>query len=151
MLNGTHWQHKHAQALCNAQRQLNRCQECLNHLEMIADDGDAMSCLLSSLGKLSEIADSALLGCTASFCRALQTQVDAAPARTHLDASTLHTLGRCLTLVAWQLELVDPRTGQLLLDESEQKQLLEKLVISCHGHSHCPRPAASEQPTTPGG
>ena len=151
MLNGTHWQNKHAHSLGDAQRLLSRCQECLTHLEMIADDGDAIGCLLSSLGKLSEKADSVLLGCTAGFCRALQTLLGAAPARTHIDANTRHTLCSCLTLVAWQLELVDPRTGQLLLDDSEQNQLLEKLAISCHVHSHCPKPASNTQPTTQDG
>lgn len=151
MLNGTHWQNKHAQCLCDAQRLLSRCQECLTHLEMIADDGDAMDCLLNSLGKLSDTADSASLNCTASFCRTLQTLLGSAPGRTNLDTDSLHTLRSCLTLVAWQLELVDRRTGQLLLDDSEQKQLLEKLAISCHVHSHCPKTATHGLPTTQGG
>jgi len=42
-----------------------------------------------------------------------------------LHEQALDALRDCLTLMAWQLELVDHKTGQLSLDESEQTDLLE--------------------------
>jgi chemotaxis protein histidine kinase CheA len=131
MLNGTEWQHIHPQFFDESQQLLSTCQECLAHLEMISDDKDAVECLLRTLFKLSETADQALIPCTADFARQLRNMLSIAYPAISLTDDALQTLEHCLTLLAWQLELIDPRTGQLLLDDSEQKELLDQLAYTC--------------------
>ena len=41
-----------------------------------------------------------------------------------LHDQALDALHDCLTLLAWQLELIDIRTGELGLDDSEQTSLI---------------------------
>ncbi|MNC44263.1 hypothetical protein D3C75_931630 [compost metagenome] len=45
-----------------------------------------------------------------------------------LQREALPAVGACLTLLAWQLELVDPCTGRLNLDIGEQLVLLGELA-----------------------
>lgn len=127
MLNGNDWHATHGEFLDESQRLLHTCQECVAHLELISGDEDAVRCLLGTLRKLSENADSAHVPCTAEFTRALRTVV----AEASLTAEALQTLEHCLTLLAWQLELIDLRTGQLPLDDSEQRELLDRFASTC--------------------
>jgi hypothetical protein len=46
-----------------------------------------------------------------------------------LHDQALNALKDCLTLIAWQLELIDQKTGQLSLDESEQTTLIEAFAF----------------------
>lgn len=131
MLNGEEWQQIHPEFHDESQLLLNTCQECLAHLEMISNDTDAVECLLGALRKLSETADEALVPCTADFARQLRSMLSDAYPNISLTDDALQTLEHCLTLLAWQLELIDPRTGQLLLDDSEQKELLDKFAYTC--------------------
>lgn len=144
MLNGKEWQQIHPEFLDESQGLLNTCQECLAHLEMISNDKDAVECLLSTLFKLSETADNALIRSTAEFARQLRSMLSEARPDISLTDDALQTLEHCLTLVAWQLELIDLRTGQLLLDDSEQRELLDQLAYTCGldinepGREQCP-------------
>ncbi|MCY1460419.1 hypothetical protein D9M71_779770 [compost metagenome] len=46
-----------------------------------------------------------------------------------LHDEALEALKDCLTLIAWQLELIDQKTGQLSLDETEQATLIEAFAL----------------------
>lgn len=127
MLNGNDWHATHGEFLDESQRLLYICQECVAHLELISGDEDAVHCLLRTLRKLSEDADMAHIPCTAEFTRKLRSVI----AEASLTAEALQTLERCLTLLAWQLELIDLRTGQLPLDDSEQRELLDRFASTC--------------------
>jgi hypothetical protein len=131
MLNNKEWQQIHPDFFDETQSLLSTCQECLAHLEMISNDQDAVECLLGTLFKLSETADNALIPCTADFARQLRSMLNAACSGVRLSDDALQTLEHCVTLLAWQLELIDPHTGQLLLDDTEQKELLDKLAYTC--------------------
>jgi len=48
------------------------------------------------------------------------------PLQLHDEA--LDALHNCLTLLAWQLELIDTKTGKLGLDETEQTVLIATVV-----------------------
>ena len=131
MLNGTDWQTTHPQFTADALLLLGRCQECLAHLELIKDDDDAVDCLLATLTRLSEKAGQAQIDCMAVLCREMRQTLRLAWAGQCLGDESLPILEKCLTLVAWQLELIDLRSGQLPLDDSEQKDLLQALSMSC--------------------
>ncbi len=45
-----------------------------------------------------------------------------------LHDAALSALHDCLTLLAWQLELIDIKTGKLGLDEAEQTTLIETVA-----------------------
>ncbi|MDU8362704.1 hypothetical protein [Pseudomonas syringae group sp. J309-1] len=143
MLNGKEWQQTHPDFFDESQLLLSTCQECLSHLEMISNDQDAVECLLGTLFKLSETADNALIPSTADFARQLRGMLSVAYPNLCLTDDALQTLEHCLTLLAWQLELIDPHTGQLLLDDTEQKELLGQLAYTC-GLEACE--PAQEQP-----
>lgn len=125
MLNSDQWQHRHQAFINESQGLMQRCEDCMAHLEMIADDDDAIACLQASLLSLSAGAANAALGGIAEFTGQLQRQLDQTPRRLSLEA--WQTLRQCLGLLAWQLELIDRKTGTLALDDHEQKQLLERL------------------------
>jgi hypothetical protein len=127
MLNGNDWHATHGEFLDESQRLLHTCQECVAHLELISGDEDAVRCLLGTLRKLSENADTAHIPCTAEFTRALRNVI----AQACLTTEALQTLEHCLTLLAWQIELIDLRTGQLPLDDSEQLELLDRFATTC--------------------
>ncbi|PHN27523.1 hypothetical protein [Pseudomonas sp. ICMP 561] len=131
MLNGKEWQQAHPDFFDESQLLLGTCQECLAHLEMISNDQDAVECLLGTLFKLSETADNALIPSTADFARQLRCMLSIDYPNLRLTDEALQTLENCLTLLAWQLELIDPHTGQLLLDDTEQKELLGQLAYTC--------------------
>lgn len=139
MLNDAQWSCALPDFLVDAQAMLNKLQECLSHLELIRNDQDAADCLLYTLESLSRRAQGLSLEEVAAFCQQLQQLLHLAKPRNRLEGSTLKALNECLTLLAWQLELIDPRTGQLSMDSDEQTALVEALAstIDCE---HAPAP-----------
>ena len=63
-----------------------------------------------------------------------------------LHDEALSALKDCLTLIAWQLELIDQKTGQLSLDESEQTTLIE--AFACQVGQSQFRPPINSKPFT---
>lgn len=114
--------------LLDAQTLLSKAQECLQHLELIGNDPDACHCLDESLDLLALRADTLGLLEVAHYTRTLQQLLAPACRQRHLQGKTLPALAACLTLLAWQLELVDPLTGRLSLDSEEQHMLLNELA-----------------------
>lgn len=127
MLNSNEWQQQHDKVLDECLVLLDRSEDCLAHLEMIADDKDALKGLQTTLRSLTEKALGAALHHTAAFASQLQRQLEDL-GDGHLQHETLGILKECLGLLAWQLELIDRRTGELAMDDSEQHQLLERLA-----------------------
>ncbi|BAP46191.1 hypothetical protein NJC40_17315 [Pseudomonas sp. 21LCFQ02] len=127
MLNSNQWQQRHDQVLDECLRLLDRSEDCLAHLEMIANDKDAIKGLQSTLRSLTEKAVGAALHSTASFAGQLQQQLEGL-GDDMLQHEALRTLRDCLGLLAWQLELIDPQTGELGMDDSEQHELLNRLA-----------------------
>ncbi|WP_252090399.1 histidine kinase [Pseudomonas sp. MWU13-3659] len=116
--------------LLDAQDLLTKSQECLQHLELIDNDPDACQCLGETLDLLARRADTLSLLEIAHYTRTLQQLLAPACSQRHLRGEALPALDACLTLLAWQLELVDPRTGRLGLDMQEQHLLLTELATS---------------------
>ena len=116
--------------LLDAQVLLTKSQECLQHLELIDNDPDACQCLGETLDLLARRADPLGLLEVAHYTRTLQKLLAPACNQRHLQGEALPALDACLTLLAWQLELVDPRTGRLGLDLQEQHLLLTELATS---------------------
>jgi chemotaxis protein histidine kinase CheA len=128
MLNSNDWQTTYGQFLIESQALLHKSEECLSHLELIGDDEDAIRCLLATLDRLASEADRASIECIADFCRKLVRVLNASASAGSLCQDALQTLRSCLTLVSWQLELIDPTTGELSMDSEEQQELLERLA-----------------------
>lgn len=116
--------------LTDAQDLLTRCQECVQHLVLIENDPDACHCLVKTLDSLGVHARERGLVEVASYTSRLQSLLGTACNRPHLHGKALPLLEACLTLLAWQLELVDPRTGCLDLDTHEQDMLLDELTAA---------------------
>ncbi|HDS1761605.1 histidine kinase [Pseudomonas sp. FW306-2-2C-D06B] len=114
--------------LLDAQILLTQAQECLQHLELIDNDPDACRCLDSTLDNLARQATRLGLREVAHYTNALQQLLAPACHRGRLQREALPALEACLTLLAWQLELVDARTGRLSLDIGEQLVLLKNLA-----------------------
>jgi len=114
--------------LLDAQVLLTQSQECLQHLELITNDPDACHCLNNTLDTLARRASGLNLREVAHYADALQQLLAPACRQLHLHSEALPPLEACLTLLAWQLELVDVRTGRLALDTSEQIALLTDLA-----------------------
>lgn len=128
MLNGPQWQERHPEFLSEAQALLDRAQECVSHLELIDDDHDAIDCLMSTLQRLSCEAEKASVNCVAEFTRQLLRLMTGPLAGHPQQDSILHVLKNCFILLAWQLELIDPYNGVLLLDDTEQRELLKNFA-----------------------
>jgi len=114
--------------LLDAQVLLTQAQECLQHLELIDNDPDACRCLDDTLESLARQATRLGLREVAHYTNALQQLLAPACHRGCLQREALPALGACLTLLAWQLELLDTRTGRLNLDIGEQLVLLGELA-----------------------
>ncbi|RCL22450.1 histidine kinase [Pseudomonas sp. AFG_SD02_1510_Pfu_092] len=114
--------------LLDAQVQLTRAQECLQHLELIDNDPDACHCLDNALDSLARQANQLGLREVAHYTTALQQLLGPACHGGCLPREALPAVGACLTLLAWQLELVDRCTGRLNLDIGEQLVLLGELA-----------------------
>jgi len=138
--------------LLDAQVLLTQAQECLQHLELIANDPDACHCLSNTLATLARRASCLGLVEVAHYTSALHQLLTPARQQLYVHSKALPSLTACLTLLAWQLELVDVRTGRLALDASEQVVLLTELATaldqplpqtcaSCHDNGHaCAHP-----------
>jgi len=135
MLSSNDWQQKHEQFLAESQALLYKSEECLSHLELIGGDEDAVDCLLASLLTLAHKADDASVQCIADFTRRLRCLLDDADPATGLSQETLATVKSCLALISWQLEFLDPNTGELVMDNEEQQELLGRLAAlsACSG------------------
>ena len=131
MLNGNEWQQLHAEFLSDTQTLMCLADECLSHLELISDDRDAMECLLSTLQQLAGKADIHGVETVCGFARQLRYLLYFPSAAGHLQPKALPALKRCFELMAWQLELIDPHTGSLALDDSEQRGLLDAFACQC--------------------
>ncbi|RMO73296.1 hypothetical protein [Pseudomonas syringae group genomosp. 3] len=128
MLSNNDWQHKHDQFLSTSQALLYTSEECLSHLELIPNDEDATGCLLTTLRKLGQEAEAASVPCIADFSRQLCVLLKTGHQAHKLSQETLLTVKNCLMLISWQVELLDPQTGELPMDNNEQLELLEKLA-----------------------
>jgi len=128
MLNGKERQTHLPQFLREAEALQAKMRECCLHLALIRNDKDAIDCLLGALHKLGGRADVLGVRCMASFSRHIHDVLTHAPTPLNLHDGALHALQNCLTLLAWQLELIDPHTGQLGLDDSEQAELIAALA-----------------------
>lgn len=113
--------------LTDAHRLLGRAQECLQHLQLIGADADASTCLVLTLEQLAIEAQRHKQAEIGGFCAQLQQRIEPEPCRNRLHEDALPLLHASLELLAWQLELIDPRTGTLSMDNHEQLQLLEAL------------------------
>lgn len=148
--------------LLDAQVLLTQSQECLQHLQLIANDADACHCLSNTLDTLARRASGLRLVEVAHYTTALQQLLAPACQHQHLPNEALPALGACLTLLAWQVELLDLQTGRLALDATEQVALLTKLAsalgqplpqtcASCqHSGDECVHPPASAAQGTAG-
>lgn len=114
--------------LQDANALLNRLNECHSHLEMIGNDPDAARGLCSALETLAVRARGLGIAELADFSSQIYRLLDTAQARNRLHDTPLKSLSACLTHLAWQLELIDPRTGRLDLDCEEQTGLVEALA-----------------------
>ena len=114
--------------LLDAQVLLTQALECLQHLELIDNDPDACRCLGNALDNLARQATCLGLREVAHYSTALQQLLAPACHGGCLQRKALPAVGACLTLLAWQLELVDTRTGRLNLDIGEQLVLLSELA-----------------------
>ncbi|MGH8379506.1 histidine kinase [Pseudomonas sp.] len=132
--------------LVDAQVLLTQAEECLQHLELIDNDPDACHCLNDTLATLVTRAQSLGLVEVASYSTQLQHLLDTAQNPARLPGSALPALEECLTLLAWQLELVDPCTGRLGLDTDEQVVLLDNLAAALNPTSACTSCASSMTP-----
>jgi chemotaxis protein histidine kinase CheA len=157
MLNGNDWQHLHGDFLSATPHLMSRTDECLSHLELINDDKDAIECLLATLHQIAGMADTARVESVAGFARQLRYLLYFASAAGRLQPKALVCLRECLSLLSWQIELIDPLTGLLPLDDVEQHQLLEAFGCCCGigtvEGSHCatvgwPLPLAVAPPET---
>ncbi|CAM3408497.1 hypothetical protein [Pseudomonas floridensis] len=129
MLSSNDWHEKRDQFLTESQALLYKSEECLSHLELIGADEDAIRCLLASLLTLTDKADNASVPCVADFSRQLRDLLDSADPIIGLSQETLATVKSCLALISWQLEFLDPKTGELTMDSEEQQELLARLAV----------------------
>lgn len=123
------WQTTLPEFLLEAEMLLAKSEECLSHLHMIRDDSDAIECMKASLAKLAEKAEGLALQAISEFSRHIQYLIANAVNPMQLHDQALEALHDCLTLLAWQLELIDTRTGELTLDESEQTTLIATVTL----------------------
>jgi hypothetical protein len=85
--------------------------------------------MLSILLKLANKADALALAAVSEFSLHIHGLLNHAQNTMSLHDEALIALKDCLTLVAWQLELIDQTTGQLSLDDSEQATLIEAFAF----------------------
>ena len=129
MNSANEWQSALPEFLLEAEMLLAKSQECLNHLHLIRNDSDAIDCMKISLAKLAEKAEGLALQAISEFSRHIQCLIANAVSPMQLHDQALNALHDCLTLLAWQLELIDTRTGELGLDETEQTTLIATVTL----------------------
>lgn len=124
MNHGKEWQLALPEFLLEAELLLAKSEECLSHLQLIRNDNDAIDCMKSTLVKLSEKAETLDLQAISVFSCHIQRLISNAAGPLQLHDQALGALHDCLSLLAWQLELIDTRTGELNLDDREQITLI---------------------------
>ncbi|WET09099.1 MULTISPECIES: hypothetical protein [unclassified Pseudomonas] len=129
MNSANEWQTALPEFLLEAEKLLSKSEECLSHLHLIRNDSDAIDCMKFSLTSLAEKADDLALRAISEFSRHIQYLIANAESPLQLHDQALDALNNCLTLLAWQLELIDTRTGELRLDESEQTSLIATVTL----------------------
>ena len=129
MNSANEWQTTLPEFLLEAEKLLRKSEECLSHLHLIRNDSDAIDCMKFSLTALAEKADDLALQAISEFSRHIQDLIANAQSPLQLHDQALDALHNCLTLLAWQLELIDTRTGELSLDESEQTSLIATVTL----------------------
>lgn len=129
MNDGNEWQVALPEFLHEAQKLLTKSEECLSHLHLIRNDSDAIDCMKTSLIKLAEKADCLALQAISEFSRHIQDVIANAENPLQLHDQALEALHDCLTLLAWQLELIDAKTGQLTMDKEEQTKLIDTVTL----------------------
>jgi len=129
MNSANEWQTALPDFLLEAEKLLSKSEECLSHLHLIRNDSDAIDCMNYSLTKLAEKADDLALQAISEFSRHIQYLIANAENPLQLHDQALEALHNCLTLLAWQLELIDTRTGELSLDENEQTSLIATVTL----------------------
>jgi hypothetical protein len=140
MNSANEWQTALPEFLLEAETLLAKSEECLSHLHLIRNDSDAIECMTVSLTRLAEKADNLALQAISEFSRHIQYLIANAVSPLQLHDQALDALHACLTLLAWQLELIDTRTGELGLDESEQTNLIATVTLQIpqKNYSHKP-------------
>ncbi|HWH88234.1 MAG TPA: hypothetical protein VNV36_15870 [Pseudomonas sp.] len=128
------WAQRFPEFLVEAETLLAKSEECLSHLQLISNDKDAIECMLGTLLKLAGRAEALALEAISEFSLHIYELLNLAQDSVDLHEQALDALRDCFTLMAWQLELVDHKTGQLGLDDSEQVALLEAFAAQM-GHS----------------
>lgn len=136
------WTQRLPEFLVEAETLLAKSEECLSHLQLISNDKDAIDCMLSTLLKLASKADALALVAVSEFSLHIHGVLNQAQYHADLHDQALVALKDCFTLMAWQLELIDPSTGQLGLDESEQVSLIEAFAFQV-GQSHFALPVVA--------
>ncbi len=116
----------------NAQKLLDKAEDCLQHLELIENDPDACRCLDAALDDLACHARRLGVREVAHFTTSLQHLLAPRCQDACLQGETLRVTAACLRLLAWQLELLDAHTGRLDLDAGEQLVLLGELAKTVH-------------------
>ena len=129
MNSANEWQTALPEFLLEAEKLLSKSEECLSHLHLIRNDSDAIDCMNYSLTKLAEKADDLALQAISEFSRHIQYLIANAENPLQLHDQALEALHNCLTLLAWQLELIDTRTGELSLDDNEQTSLIATVTL----------------------
>ena len=127
------WPQRFTEFQVEAELLLAKTEECLSHLQLISDDNDAIDCILSTLLKLASKAESLALAAVSGFSLHIHSVLNHAHHHLPLHYEALGALKDCLTLMAWQLELIDQKTGELCLDDSEQTELIEAFAFQV-GH-----------------
>jgi hypothetical protein len=136
MRNGNEWLRLHAGFLSDSRTLMCRAGDCLDHLALISDDRDAMEGLLTALQQLAGQAFIHGIETLYEFAQELSGLISLATAAGHLHPAARLTLEHCLALMGWQLELIDPHTGSLPLDDSEQRALLGVFACLCELGKH---------------
>lgn len=140
MNDGNEWQLALPEFLHEAEKLLAKSEECLSHLHLIRNDSDAIDCMKISLIKLAEKADALALQAISEFSRHIQYLIANAENPLQLHDQALEALHDCLTLLAWQLELIDAKTGQLTLDDTEQTTLIATVTLQIPQKDFIARP-----------
>lgn len=125
---GNKWFQPLPEFLIEAERLLVKSEDCLNHLQLIKNDRDAIDCMLGNLLKLGKKAEAQAIRGLSELSLHIHDLLEQSHAPMDLDEQFLKALKECFILMAWQLELIDPVTGQLDLDENEHTDLMRVLA-----------------------
>ncbi|WP_049870572.1 hypothetical protein [Pseudomonas cremoricolorata] len=137
--------------LADARRLLATAEDCMAHLQLIDDDADACHCLQQALSALARRAALAGVDELTRYAEPLRYLLSLACQAPRLSEVLLLRTQACLDLLAWQLELLDPSTGRIDLDEQEQLRLLHDLAGALDAQQRLIASADCGTPCTQGG